>query len=254
MEAEKLGHAVTQMSSYFDPMVGAAIGSSSHMMNSKQQMCMLDQTKTVCECGVQLLYSCKEAGGNSRATHAHPDVDDAADIIRDTLLELLATVESIATEAGVVSGLVESITTSMNRMGDRSAAAIDENRSFVDYQTSMVVAAKEIARLAQDMVARSSTDPSQLGQLGANVAHQFNNLAGQTAGAIYLSSTTEVATRLRTSVHELGQSCVKLIKGGGACQSAPHDTFCQRDVAEAARHTGERVVHILAALQAGSQG
>ena len=253
-EAEKLGHAVTQMSSYFDPMVSAAIGSASHMMNSKQQMCMLDQTKTVCECAVQLLYCCKEAGGNSRATHAHPDVDDAADTIRDTLQELLSTVESIATEAGVVSGLVESITTSMNHMGDRSAVTVDESGSFVDYQTSMVAAAKEIARLAQEMVSRLSTDTSQLGQLGANVAHQFNKLASETAGAIHLSSTPEIATRLRSSVHELGKSCIELVKSGGACQSAPQDTFCQRDMAEAARHTGEKVVHVLAALQAGSQG
>ena len=32
-EAEKLGHAVTQMSSYFDPMVNAAIGAASNMTN-----------------------------------------------------------------------------------------------------------------------------------------------------------------------------------------------------------------------------
>uniref|UniRef100_A0A6A7G0J5 Talin-2-like isoform X3 n=2 Tax=Hirondellea gigas TaxID=1518452 RepID=A0A6A7G0J5_9CRUS len=253
-EAEKLGHAVTQMSSYFDPMVNAAIGSSSRISNNKQQMCMLDQTKTVCECGVQLLYSCKEAGGNSRATHAHPDVDDAADTMRDVLQELLSTVESIATEAGVVSGLVESITTAINRIGDRTSVPIDEGYSFVDYQTSMVAASKEIAHVAQDMIARLSTDPSQLGQLGANVAHQFNKLAGGTSGAIQLSSTQEIASRLRTSVYELGQSCIELIRGGGACQSNPKDTFCQRDMAEAARHTGEKVVHVLAALQAGSQG
>ncbi|XP_018022014.1 talin-2 isoform X3 [Hyalella azteca] len=254
-EAEKLSHAVIQMTSYIDPMVNAAIGSASHMMSSKMQMSMLDQTKTVCECGLQLLYSCKESGGNTRASHSHTDLDDAADTMKETLQELLSTVESIATEAGVVSGLIESITTSMNRMGDRSAVSqVDESYSFVDYQTSMVAAAKEIARLSQEMVSKISVDPSQLGQLGASVAHQFNKLAGETAGAVYLSSTPDVATRLRASVHELGQSCITLIANGGACQSAPQDTYCQRDLAEAARHTSEKVVHVLAALQAGSQG
>ena len=64
----------------------------------------------------------------------------------------MSTVETIATEAGVVSGLVESITTSMHHIDDIYAAPIEEGDTFVDYQTRMVTAAKEIARLAQDMV------------------------------------------------------------------------------------------------------
>lgn len=32
-EAENLGHSITQMSSYFDPMVNAAISSASNMLN-----------------------------------------------------------------------------------------------------------------------------------------------------------------------------------------------------------------------------
>lgn len=53
--------------------------------DSKQQMCILDQTKTVAECALQLVYASKEAGGNPKATHAHPDVEDAADTMKDTL-------------------------------------------------------------------------------------------------------------------------------------------------------------------------
>ena len=59
--------------------------------------------------------------------------------------------ETIATEAGVVSGLVETITTAMHRLESHSTM-VDQADSFVDYQTRMVTSAKEIARLAQDMV------------------------------------------------------------------------------------------------------
>ncbi|KAG0722917.1 Talin-2 [Chionoecetes opilio] len=253
-EAENLGHSVTQMSSYFDPMVNAAISSASNMLNSKQQMCILDQTKTVAECALQLVYASKEAGGNPKATHAHPDVDDAADTIKETLQELLSTVETIATEAGVMSGLVESITTSMHHIDDIYAAPMKQGDSFVDFQTRMVTAAKEIARLAQDMVGKSSTDASQLGSLGASVSHQFSSLASDSVGAIRQSSNAEVANRLRSSVHELGQACIDIVKGGGACQAAPRDTFCQRDLSESARHVKEKASHVLAALQAGSRG
>lgn len=42
-------------------------------------------------------------------------------------------------------------------------------------------------------------------------------------------------------MHELGQACIDLVKSGGSCQAAPRDTFCQRDLAESARHVGEKV-------------
>ena len=45
----------------------------------------MDQTKTVAECALQLMYAAKESGGNSKAIHAHPDVDDAADSVKETL-------------------------------------------------------------------------------------------------------------------------------------------------------------------------
>ena len=61
----------------------------------------------------------------------------------------MTTVQTIATEAGVVSGLVESITSAMNHPHD---SHVTESDNFVDYQTNMVAAAKEIARLAQEMV------------------------------------------------------------------------------------------------------
>lgn len=57
---------VTQMVHYFEPMVTAATGSASHLLNSKQQMMMLDQSKTVTECALQLVYAAKEAGGNPK--------------------------------------------------------------------------------------------------------------------------------------------------------------------------------------------
>lgn len=252
-EAEKLGHSINQLSSYFDPMVKASIGAASNMMNNKQQMCLLDQTKTVAEYALQLIYAAKEAGGNPKALHTHADVDDSADSLKETLQELLTTVETISTEAGVVSGLVESITTAMNRIDEYQSTG-DDSDGFVDYQTRMVTSTKEIAHLAQDMVGKSSEDVSQLAQLGASISHQYNSLSADSSGAIHKSTNPEIAHRLRSSVHELGQSCIELLKSGGACQAAPRDTFAQRDLAESARHVGEKASHVLAALQASSRG
>ncbi|CAN7974841.1 unnamed protein product, partial [Ixodes persulcatus] len=65
-EAEKLGHAVTQMVGYLGPLVQSAVAGATRTVNSKQQMALLDQTKTVAECCLQLVYAAKGAAGNPK--------------------------------------------------------------------------------------------------------------------------------------------------------------------------------------------
>lgn len=54
------------MSSYFEPLIMAAIGTASKILSSQQQMAVLDQTKTLTESALQMLYTAKEAGGNPK--------------------------------------------------------------------------------------------------------------------------------------------------------------------------------------------
>uniref|UniRef100_A0A673A8S0 Talin-1 n=1 Tax=Sphaeramia orbicularis TaxID=375764 RepID=A0A673A8S0_9TELE len=65
-EASQLGHKVSQMASYFEPLIMAAIGTASKILSSQQQMAVLDQTKTLTESALQMLYTAKEAGGNPK--------------------------------------------------------------------------------------------------------------------------------------------------------------------------------------------
>lgn len=257
-EAEKLGHSVTQMVHYFEPMVTAATGSASHLLNSKQQMMMLDQSKTVTECALQLVYAAKEAGGNPKAIHVHTDLDESAEAMKEALRDLLSTVETVATEAGVVSGLVDSITASMNQM-ETSAQTIgtgdeSDGNSFVDYQTRMVQATKEIARLSQEMVTKSESDVNQLGPLGAAITHLYSQLTQDTQGAMMKTTNVDIAMRIKSCVHDLGQACIEMVKTGGARQGAPGDIFTQRDLTDAARVVAEKASHVLTALQASSRG
>lgn len=61
------------MVSYFEPLIIAAIGTASKIVNSQQQMNVLDQTKTLAESALQMLYTAKEAGGNPKV-RPHQDV------------------------------------------------------------------------------------------------------------------------------------------------------------------------------------
>lgn len=86
-------------------------------------------------------------------------MDECTEATRDALQDVSRTLEQLATQAGVVTGLLETINRAMTRLTDvRSSQSyivtdsMHETVSFVDYQTRMVAVSKEIARLAQEMV------------------------------------------------------------------------------------------------------
>lgn len=60
---------VTTVISYFQPLAEGAIGSASKTLNSKQQMSILDLTKTVAESALQYMYAVKEGGGNPKVNN-----------------------------------------------------------------------------------------------------------------------------------------------------------------------------------------
>lgn len=62
------------MVSYFEPLIMAAIGTASKILSSQQQMAVLDQTKTLTESALQMLYTAKEAGGNPKVLF-HPVIN-----------------------------------------------------------------------------------------------------------------------------------------------------------------------------------
>jgi talin len=217
----------------------AAIGGASNMVSPKQQTAMLDQVKSVAECGLQLIYTAKEGAGNPKAMHAHAEINEAADSLRDALQDLTMSIEQIAAEAGVVTSLVEQLMKSIMKIDERYQ--VSHNESFVDFQTRMVNSAKEVAKTSQDMVAKSSTNVQELGALASKLTNHYSMLADDSRGAIICTSTSEVAHRIRTAVVSLGHAASELVKNAGSVQGSPHDSFCQRDLADAARAVSERV-------------
>lgn len=88
----------------------------------------------------------------------HADVDECVAGTREAIAELTATLADLSTQAGVLTGLVDNISRAMSRVPDPNSAfqrrsfIADSSDSFVDYQTRMVTASKEIARITQEMV------------------------------------------------------------------------------------------------------
>lgn len=57
---------VTQLARYFEPLIKASVGVASKLIDHQQQMTFLDQTKTLAESALQMLYAAKEGGGNPK--------------------------------------------------------------------------------------------------------------------------------------------------------------------------------------------
>ncbi|CAL1533836.1 unnamed protein product, partial [Lymnaea stagnalis] len=255
-EPQNLGHLISTVSSYFEPLTRSAIGSASKTVNSKQQMNILDLTKTVAESALQFMYACKEGGGNPKAIHTHGPIDSAADDMKDVLQDLLQTMEEAASQSGVVNSMIDTITKSIARTDERQIdrMSIIENLSFVDHQTNMVRLAKQIARTAQDMIGKSTTNVGQLGVLANQLTRDYAALASASLGATQAANNLEIGNRIRSTVQDLGKSCVELVQDAGNLQGNPTDQYTQKELSDHAKSVQEKVAYVLAALQAGARG
>uniref|UniRef100_A0A674K618 Talin 1 n=1 Tax=Terrapene triunguis TaxID=2587831 RepID=A0A674K618_9SAUR len=150
-EASQLGHKVSQMAQYFEPLILAAVGAASKTLNHQQQMNLLDQTKTLSESALQMLYTAKEAGGNPKqAAHTQEALEEAVQMMKEAVEDLTTTLNEAASAAGVVGGMVDSITQAINQLDEGPMG--EPEGTFVDYQTTMVKTAKAIAVTVQEMI------------------------------------------------------------------------------------------------------
>uniref|UniRef100_A0A8D2ND80 Talin 2 n=1 Tax=Zonotrichia albicollis TaxID=44394 RepID=A0A8D2ND80_ZONAL len=251
-EAAQLGHKVTQLASYFEPLVSAAVGVASKTLNHQQQMTVLDQSKTLAESALQILYAAKEGGGNPKASHTHDAITEAAQLMKEAVDDIMVTLNEAASEVGMVGGMVDSIAEAMTKLDEGTPP--DPKGTFVDYQTTVVKYSKAIAVTAQEMMTKSVTNPEELGGLASQMTNDYGHLALQGRMAAATAEPEEIGFQIRTRVQELGHGCIFLVQKAGALQICPTDSYTKRELIECARAVTEKVSLVLSALQAGNKG
>ncbi|OWK58725.1 Talin-1 [Lonchura striata] len=252
-EASQLGHKVSQMAQYFEPLIMAAVGAASKTPNHQQQMNLLDQTKTLAESALQMLYTAKEAGGNPKqAAHTQEALEEAVQMMKEAVEDLTTTLNEAASAAGVVGGMVDSITQAINQLDEGPMG--EPEGTFVDYQTTMVKTAKAIAVTVQEMVTKSTANPDELGILANQLTHDYGQLAQEAKPAALTAENEEIGSHIKRRVQELGHGCAALVTKAGALQCSPSDAYTKKELIETARKVSEKVSHVLAALQAGNRG
>ncbi|XP_058150279.1 talin-2 isoform X1 [Dasypus novemcinctus] len=251
-EAAQLGHKVTQLASYFEPLILAAVGVASKILDHQQQMTVLDQTKTLAESALQMLYAAKEGGGNPKAQHTHDAIMEAAQLMKEAVDDIMVTLNEAASEVGLVGGMVDAIAEAMSKLDEGTPP--EPKGTFVDYQTTVVKYSKAIAVTAQEMMTKSVTNPEELGGLASQMTSDYGHLALQGQMAAATAEPEEIGFQIRTRVQDLGHGCIFLVQKAGALQVCPTDSYTKRELIECARAVTEKVSLVLSALQAGNKG
>uniref|UniRef100_A0A8I3WVS9 Talin 2 n=1 Tax=Callithrix jacchus TaxID=9483 RepID=A0A8I3WVS9_CALJA len=251
-EAAQLGHKVTQLASYFEPLILAAVGVASKILDHQQQMTVLDQTKTLAESALQMLYAAKEGGGNPKAQHTHDAITEAAQLMKEAVDDIMVTLNEAASEVGLVGGMVDAIAEAMSKLDEGTPP--EPKGTFVDYQTTVVKYSKAIAVTAQEMMTKSVTNPEELGGLASQMTSDYGHLALQGQMAAATAEPEEIGFQIRTRVQDLGHGCIFLVQKAGAFQVCPTDSYTKKELIECARAVTEKVSLVLWALQAGNKG
>uniref|UniRef100_A0A4W5PB03 Talin 2 n=1 Tax=Hucho hucho TaxID=62062 RepID=A0A4W5PB03_9TELE len=212
---------------------------------------VMENSKTLSESALQMLYAAKEGGGNPKAAHTHDAMAEAAQLMKEAVDDIMVTLNEAASEGGMVGGMVEAIAEAMGRLDEGTPP---EPGFFVDYQTTMVKYSKAIAITTQEMMTKSVTCPEELGGLASQVTVDYSQLAHQGRLAAATAEPEEVGFQIKTRVQELGHGCIYLVQKAGALQMSPTDSFSKRELIECARAVTEKVAMVLSALQAGNKG
>uniref|UniRef100_A0A4W5Q445 Talin 2a n=1 Tax=Hucho hucho TaxID=62062 RepID=A0A4W5Q445_9TELE len=213
---------------------------------------VMENSKTLAESALQMIYAAKEGGGNPKASHTHDSIAEAAQLMREAVDDIMVTLNEVASEGGMVGGMVDSITEAMGRLDEGTSP--EPEGSFVDYQTTMVKYSKAIAVTAQEMMTKSVTCPEELGGLASQVTTDYSQLALQGRLAAHTAEPKEIGFQIKTGVQELGHGCIFLVQKAGALQITPSDSYTKRELIECARTVTEKVSMVLSALQAGNKG
>lgn len=269
-EADKLGHLVTEIGQYFEPLVVNVIGCAAKTkFDTQQQTIVLEQTKTVLESAAQLMLASKESAGNPKNTsNLHQTIDENADGTKEVLDDLIQTLEEATAQHGYVSSMVDHINRAMASMelsdggvnGDQTGRAKstddqDKHMLFVEYQTKIV----QLVKLMQENVkSLSICQRTELGTSAQQLTSTFSYLILASKGAIQACTNVDLQQRIRLTLADLGKSCLELIHLAGRLQQSSNqqgdDKMLRKEFLEQADIVNKRVLNLLNSFKTSARG
>uniref|UniRef100_A0AC35TN27 FERM domain-containing protein n=1 Tax=Rhabditophanes sp. KR3021 TaxID=114890 RepID=A0AC35TN27_9BILA len=247
--SEKISHEVRENMLAMESLVQSGIHAASYAVDNRVQNDLFNLCKTVVESEFQFMHAAKDAGGNPQATELHKIVNEKSYLVSDALNELQRYVRVMESEAGVIHGMVDSISRSI-QMTDQTRH-IDQQSTFADSQTRMISALEAINKIATDM---PSIGPEHLGTMALNLSDYYQQCAQDSVAAVALLSSPDIAHKLRVAVQKLGTACIELVKIAGKRKAHPNDQWIFKELQKASSSVIDGVQEVLAALHEGSKG
>ncbi|KJE89680.1 hypothetical protein CAOG_009384 [Capsaspora owczarzaki ATCC 30864] len=219
---------------------------------------VLDQTKTVAESALNLLYAAKESGGNIKASNSHPKVDSGVAELRDVMKDLNHTFEESANSETAAQNIVAAIhkaVADVDRL-DQPGALKDfvATGSFNDYSNALVEESKTLAKTAAKSVAFSTANPSELLRVARDISAHYNNIGEQAKGVVATAPNAETQKMLKAAVMELGPATAALAQSCAVVQSSPDNADSRKELNDNARLVSEKVGKVMAAVKSSAKG
>jgi talin len=229
-EADKLGHLITEISLYFEPLVINVIGCAARTeFNIQKQTLVLEQCKTVLESMLQLLIASKENAGNPKndpnsgangGASLHQAIDENADGTKEVLDDLMQTLEeaAVASQADSLDKSMRTMnlnarnqeeinrqqqdaatTSTVNNEENSQETSENSNNSYLSDEQKHILFGEyqnkivEITRTLQQILQsmRECTDPAELGQQAAQLTQTYNCLILACKGCIQNSPSDD---------------------------------------------------------------
>lgn len=258
-EPEKLGHVVTELGQYFEPLVVNVIGCAAKTpFNNKLQTTYLEQTKTILESVTQFLQVSKEGASNPKSMQSlHQAIDENADSTKEVLEDLVQSLEETSAQNGYVATMVDSLTKTIAQIDFKSNVESSQGEqhlntpSFVDLQTRIVQLAKAIQQTVKDM---SLCDVRELGNYAQQLTQLFNSLIVASRGSIQRCGSPSLASRIKTTTQDLGKVSIDLINLAGQLQNNSSDKTLRNDLTEQIEIVNHRLLKLLESFQNSAKG
>ena len=139
----------------------------------------------------------------------------------------------------LLSGMADEITKSMDRLADVPEGEVE--RVYTDYQNDAYKLCKEVTKHTQDLVLKSSSNPNEMVSTSRELTSTYSQLVDSARGALATIESTELASRLRKAVYDLGEASKSLIHSASSVQGNPGDKLSKKDLSNNARTVTEKV-------------
>lgn len=135
--------------------------------------------------------------------------------------------------------MTDEINKAMDRLDTTPGGEVEG--TYADYQAVTFRNCKNLARYAQDMVLKSSSNPGELSNSSRELTGTYSHLVDSARGALATIESPEIASRLKQTGYNLGEACKDLIHAGASVQGNSEDMRSKRELADCAKVVSEKV-------------